>query len=75
MTDNDIREFPHLYRCGSIEGASTNRDKAYQASDFRIFIDAAPLKVEDCHQDAGCKPAEFPHLYRCGSIEGQAMQG
>ena len=39
-------------------------------SDFRIFIDAATLKVKASLEGTQIT-LEFPHLYRCGHIEGE----
>ena len=38
--------FPHLYRCGHIEGQGSAAGVDGRAGDFRIFIDAATLKDE-----------------------------
>lgn len=35
--------FPHLYRCGHIEGFKTATSKARLERNFRIFMDAATL--------------------------------
>ena len=66
-------EFPHLYRCGHIEA---NYDANYfeqLTSDFRIFIDAATLKLFSSLA-RGFIIAGFPHLYRCGHIEADCIR-
>ena len=44
--------FPHLYRCGHIEAPSEAAALFATASNFRIFIDAATLKLEQWKRDA-----------------------
>ena len=40
-----IQLFPHLYRCGHIEAAGIDTHDKCLFVDFRIFIDAATLKL------------------------------
>ena len=40
-----IKRFPHLYRCGHIEGETWCAVCECGAFNFRIFIDAATLKA------------------------------
>ena len=65
------QEFPHLYRCGHIEAGEASLRRPPTDGDFRIFIDAATLKLEASHFR---RPRHilFPHLYRCGHIEAEA---
>ena len=43
---DEIIIFPHLYRCGHIEAGFTRTSVVFAPSHFRIFIDAATLKVQ-----------------------------
>ena len=40
-----LSRFPHLYRCGHIEGRGPRAHTLRQGAHFRIFIDAATLKA------------------------------
>ena len=61
--------FPHLYRCGHIEGFQVLYRARPHLTHFRIFIDAATLKVVIIVAN-WIRAFLFPHLYRCGHIEG-----
>ena len=65
-----IHRFPHLYGCGHIEGCSGLCPITITAIYFRIFMDAATLKVLAGTGKDG-KSVLFPHLYGCGHIEGR----
>ena len=61
--------FPHLYRCGHIEGIQQYVGDCEWFFHFRIFIDAATLKESSSFAESRASEG-FPHLYRCGHIEG-----
>ena len=44
--------FPHLYRCGHIEGKVRRAILLRKSNDFRIFIDAATLKESTALQSS-----------------------
>ena len=52
-------EFPHLYRCGHIEGSRPYRQQPRRCAHFRIFIDAATLKMINGGAGRSIKPGDF----------------
>ena len=54
-----MKLFPHLYRCGHIEAGIQIANKIYFVFDFRIFIDAATLKLGLSDDDARAWESNF----------------